>query len=239
MKAKFLKGICNITKLILQNWLEIIILIFTIWGVLIAKNSFKLQKMSEYHQDFPFFQYEYSNNFFKIIESGHIAITKVNWALPEKNADGSYSLIVINGLPTDLSFFEILDHYAIELGINTLINNYGKDLVECEFFRLAQDGIPALVSITYDQEEKQGLSSQDFILITRLDTKIPKIIVPNGGRNIKNPEQIKSMFDKYLLFLTSAIDEVNKMPKSDTNYKGQLRVGNECGLRVNQPINGY
>lgn len=88
-----------------------------------------------------------------------------------------------------------------------------------------------MVNVTYDQNEKHGLVSRDFVFITRLDTKFPKIIIPIGGRNIQL-STADELFNKYLRWYKTTL-EMAKDNGASVDSEGR------CGILVDQPVDGY
>lgn len=229
-----------------KRHLELAILIATLlFGVAatcIGVQSLDLQRSAAEQAAYPFFHYTYSNGLFQVEGSEDVDITHVDWQLQDDPYAGEtgFPVAIINGLPLALSTNELRDFFANRLGLNLLTNNYASDLIECNFYSsLALTGIPALVSVTYDRDNQQGLKAKDFVLITRLDTPDPEIVVPDGGRNVQTDQQIVALFGKYQPLVDTAMTQVEKLPKSDPNYKGQLRANGRCGISIDQPIGGY
>lgn len=237
----------RIITYIKEHHLEIAILVVTIiFGYVtayISIESLGLQRLAQKQELYPFFHYTYSNHLFHVEGNGNVAITQVDWQLPEQfqKRNGPLQPVIINGLPLDLSENELLDFFANQMGLNLLQNSYARDLIECNFYSMLAWGgsIPVLASITYDQNDQHGLKSEDFVLIMRLDTQNPEIVVPDGGRNIKTSQEVVALFNKYSPPVGTAMDEVGKLPKNDPNYRGQLRANGKCLISIGQPIGGY
>lgn len=204
---------------------EFIIIFLTVVGLYF---TYQFQKISEQYRAFPFFQYNYNKGSFNVSGDSRISITKTEWNFfsePSSNS-GQWEFNVINKHPNSLSYYDIRDYFAWEIGVNMLAPS-GKNIIDCNMHLFSEVGIPALVSITYDQNSKKGLVSEDFVLITRLDTCRPEAIVRD--RNIKNIDNTK-LFDEYNTWFSVTLDQMREAKKGPNNG---------CGLIMNQSIEEY
>jgi hypothetical protein len=208
----------------------ILLVVTIILGVVGVKNDSKqieLQQDVTQQENFPFFQYEYSDGIFRVTSDPRTAITKVEWYFPARglNDNKQWELVRIGGHPIYLGFYEIRDYLAREIRANTLLEE-GKNAVICNLYLFADNGIPALISVTYDKNDKQNLSSMDFVLITRIDTPIPEMIAQPNGRNVSIETGIKLLNEQLPLFGQAL--EIMDEQKSKA-----------CGLKYNQPFEGF
>lgn len=209
------------------HFLEIIILIIGIITVWIGWQTLNLQQTTTQQENFPFFQYDYNNGIFRVTGGSRVEITNVNWFFPSKRfkESGPWDLRKVGNHPTSLGYYELRDYFAGEMNVNTLIKA-GEDAVVCNLYLFSDNGIPALVSVTYDKNDKQGITSNDFVLITKLDTSIPEVIVQASGRHVEDKE-VPGLFNEHMPLFNSAMDIMNE------------QKDRACGLIYNQPKEGY
>lgn len=207
----------------------------------VAITGIDLQNKSLEREQVPFFKYSYDKNekVFKVIGGDGIDVVKADWFLVGRwGFEGdNYSLRKVNNLDKELGYYEIRDAYG-EMLANTL-QDWGKDVIECEFFRLTQDAMPVMVVITYDTKEKAGLENKDLLLITRMDTDRPNSQVK--FRNIEDENVTLDFFNKNLYQIKFATEHIKENFKySNENYTGNLRTyTGKCGILMNQPVEGY
>lgn len=232
--SKIYHWTCNHIRDIVLALIGIATLAVSIIGV-------DLQRESIEREHIPFFKYSYDKDegVFKISGGDGIDIVKAEWLLVGKWGfeDDKYSLRKINNLDKELGYYEIRDAYGWIL-VNTL-QAWGKDVIECEFFRLTQNAMPAMIITTYDTKEKTGLENKDLILITRIDTERPNPQVK--FRNIVDESIISEFFHKNLYQIKSATEYIKENYEfSNENYTGNLRTyTGKCGVLMNQPMEGY
>lgn len=117
---KFLQPLLNKA---IENYkviINLIILILTILGTTFAWQSLNLQENIEEKLNYPFFHYDYSNGIFRVFGDERVGITKVDWFFLSKanSDDGQFHLRPVGHLPTDLSYGDIRDFFAFEMGVN-------------------------------------------------------------------------------------------------------------------------
>jgi hypothetical protein len=229
-------------------WLTIIItlimLIPSVFAAYYGYRGFDLQKKIQneniINQEYPFFKYSYDTNakIFKIDSYDYVRINEVKWSFPEYEKE-KFGIGTINGLTKDLSWYEIRDHYAMELSQKLTTKRIFKlvqDDVECLFFAYAQEGLPVVVDVDYDLRGQQGLESRDLVLLNRLDTKLPSI---SFKEKINSDEQLLALLNKYKDNLKYAyeptIEMVNKL---GTENSSKIYDGT-CGIKFNQPEKGF
>lgn len=161
----------KVTTYFVENWIVLTTLIITIATLWFSVFVYREEKKEDL---VPFFKYPYDSSakLFQIVGSDNIDPVKVDWYLAGKwgfDAD-NYSLRKINNLDKELSWFDIRNVYGEAL-VNTL-QQWGKDVIECEFFILTPDSIPAMAVVTYDTKYDTA-SSTDLIILTRMDTGRP------------------------------------------------------------------
>ncbi len=226
--GSLLKGIKRIYSPLLeysrQHLLELLILAITVVGIWISWQSLGLQQQGE----FPFFHYNYHDGVFQVDGGSRVEVTKVEWLLPSKSfvQGDQWEFRRVGGHPTILGFFEIRNYLASEMSDGHTSYTATQNAVLCNLYLLGDVGIPALVSVTYDKNNSQGLTNSDFVLITRLDTSIPEVIVQPEGRHVEH-EEIEALFNEFKPWYTSTIDTM----KDSQNRS--------CGVIMNQPIEGY
>ncbi len=132
----------------------------------------------------------------------------------------------VGGHPTVLGFFEIRDYLVYEVADGHTPFTIIKDNVLCNLYLFEGAGIPALVSVTYDKNDAQGLTNSDFVWITRLDTSIPKVIVQPEGRHMIDKKR-EGLFNEIMPWYTSTIDSIKEQPD----------ICND--IIWNQPFEGY
>lgn len=224
-----------------NNVWNIMLTLIGIATLTVAVVGVDLQRESLEKEQIPFFKYSYNKNekVFKVSGGDGIDIVKAEWLLVGKwGFEGDkYSLRKINNLDKELNYYEIRNAYGETL-VNTL-QNWGKDVIECEFFRLTQDAMPAMVITTYDTKEKTNLENRDLLLITRIDTERPNPQVK--FRNIEDENIIVSFFNESLYQIKYATEHIEENYKySNEDYNGNLRTHmGRCGILMNQPIEGY
>lgn len=204
--------------------LELIILAVSIFGVWISWQSFSLQQQ----ENSPFFHYNYQDGVFEVDGGSHVEVTKVEWLFPSRSfsEEGRWEFRRVGGHPTVLGFFEIRDYLALEMVDGHTPHTAIEDAVLCNLYLLEGAGIPALVVVTYDKNDVQGLTNSDFVLITRLDTSIPEAIVQPEGRHVRD-EEVEALFNKFIPWYTSAIDTMRGAH------------GRCYDVIMDQPIEGY
>lgn len=207
-----------------RRFLEIIILVVSILGILISWKSFSLQQQ----ENLPFFHYNYGDGVFQVDGGSRVEVTKVEWLFPSRHFSerGQWELRRVGGHPTVLGFFEIRDYIAYEVIDGHTPHTIIEDHVLCNLYLFEGAGIPALVSVTYDKNGAQELTNSDFVWITRLDTSIPKVIVQPGGRHVAD-KKIKGLFDGIMPWYTSTINSIKEHP------------GICSDIIWNQPLEGY
>lgn len=241
IKKVILKFVAKIFGWLRRNAWNIILALIGIVTLIVANTGVDLQRESLEREQVPFFKYSYDKNekVFKVSGGDGVDIVKAEWLLVGKwRFEGDkYSLRKINNLDKELGYYEIRDAYG-EMLVNTL-QDWGKDVIECEFFRLTQDAIPAMIVTIYDTKEKTGIENRDLILITRMDTERPNPQVKL--RNVADEKIIMDFFNDNLYqikFTTEHIEE--NYEYSNEKYNGNLRTyTGKCGVLMNQPIEGY
>lgn len=235
------KFVSGVYRWIRSNVWNIILALIGIATLVVAITGVDLQRESLEREQVPFFKYSYDKDekVFKVSGGDGVDIVKAEWLLVGKwRFEGdNYSLRKINNLDKELGYYEIRDAYG-EMLVNTL-QDWGKDVIECEFFRLSQDAMPAMVITTYDTKEKIGIENKDILLITRMDTKRPNPQVKL--RNIDDNKIIENFFNDNLYQIKSATEHIEEdYEYSNENYSGNLRTyTGRCGILMNQPIEGY
>lgn len=224
-----------------SNVWNILLALIGIATLVIAIVGVDLQKKSLEREQFPFFKYLYDKNekVFKISSGDGVDVVKAEWFLVGKWAfeGDKYSLRKINNLDKELGYYEIRDAYG-EMLVNTL-QDWGKDVIECEFFRLTQDIMPAMVITTYDTKDKSNLENRDILLITRMDTERPNSQVK--FRNVEDENIVINFFNDNLYQIKFATEHIKENYEySNENYTGNLRsYTGKCSMLMNQPIEGY
>ncbi len=189
----------------------------------------------------PLFKYSFDSNekVFKVTGDENVDVISADWFMIgywgwEEN---KLDLKKVNNLDKELSVMEIRDAYGTPL-VN-MLQKWGKDLIECEFFRLTQDALPVMVTTIYDTTEKTGLENKDLLIITRIDTTRPnpKIFI----RNVTDYSIVNDFFNKYSYQIIDASEHIkNDYEYSNENYTGGIRLDNgKCMMIENQPLGGY
>ena len=241
IKSVIFRFVPEIFPWIRRNTWNIILALIGIVTLIVANAGVDLQRESLEREQVPFFKYSYDKNekVFKVSGGDGVDIVKAEWLLVGKWVfDGDkYSLRKINNLDKELGYYEIRDAYG-EMLVNTL-QDWGKDVIECEFFRLTQDAMPAMVITTYDTKEKTGLENRDLVFITRMDTERPNPQVKS--RNVSDENIVVDFFNGNLYQIKFATEHIEEnYGYSNENYSGNLRTHTgRCGLLMNQPIEGY
>lgn len=240
ISLSFLQKIYHIVK---NNFVNHVLLLVGIATLIIATIGVNLQKESLQSEQMPFFKYSYDKNerVFRVFSGEGIDIIKADWFLVGKWVfeEDKFSLRKINNLDKELSWYEIREAYGKTL-VNTL-QDWGKDIIECEFFRLIQDAMPAMVTTIYDTKDKTNLENRDLLLITRMDTERPNPQVKLRNVNAEEDKIINSFFNKNLWQIKSATEYIDRNYKySNEKYNGNLKTfAGRCGLIMNQPLEGY
>lgn len=241
IKNVILKFAPEVLRWIHRNAWNIILALIGIVTLIVANTGVDLQRESLEKEQVPFFKYSYdkTEKVFKVSGGDGVDVVKAEWHLVGKwGFEGDkYSLRKINNLDKELGYYEIRDAYG-EMLVNTL-QDWGKDVIECEFFRLTQDAMPAMVITTYDTKEKTGIENRDLILITRMDTERPNPQVKL--RNVADEKIIVDFFNDNLYQIKPTTEHIEKNYEySNENYSGNLRTyTGKCGILMNQPIEGY
>jgi hypothetical protein len=241
IKNFILHLIQKILKILKNNIVNVILILIGLVTLFVANNGVNLQKESIKKEEIPFFKYSFDNNkkSFQVDGGEKIDIIKADWFLVGKwlFEEDKYSLRKINNLDKELSWYDIRDAYGQTL-VNTL-QDWGKDVIECEFFRLTPDAIPVMVSVIYDTKDKTRLESRDLLLITRIDTERPNAQVKL--RNVEEDEIIDKFFNENLWQVKSATEHIlENYEYSNEDYSGNLRTyTGKCGVIMDQPIEGY
>lgn len=241
IKSVTLKFVLEIFRWVRRNVWNIILALIGIVTLIVANTGVDLQRESLEREQVPFFKYSYDKNekVFKISGGDGVDVVKAEWHLVGKWVfeGDKYSLRKINNLDKELGYYEIRDAYGGML-VNTL-QDWGKDVIECEFFRLTQDAMPAMVITTYDTKEKIGIENRDLILITRMDTERPNPQVKL--RNVADEKIIVDFFNDNLYQIKSTTEHIEKNYEySNENYSGNLKTfAGRCSLIMNQPFEGY
>ncbi|MFC1678317.1 hypothetical protein ACFLZ9_01105 [Patescibacteria group bacterium] len=231
----------SIFNFIKNNFFNIVLVIIGGFTLYMAITGVSLQNKSLQKDQVPFFKYSYDKNdrVFKVSGGDGIDIVSADWILVGKwlFEEDKYSLKKINNLDKELGWYEIRDAYGQTL-VNTL-QDWGKDVIECEFFRLTQDAVPAMVRTTYDTKENSSLNNTDLILITRMDTEKPNPQVKL--RNVSDEKIINNFFNENIYQIESATEHIKEdYEYSNENYTGNLKsYTGKCGILMNQPMEGY
>lgn len=225
-----------------NNIWSIVLFLIGVATLAVTIISVDLQRESIEREQMPFFKYSYDKDerVFKVSGGDGIDIIKAEWLLVGKwGFEGDkYSLRKVNNLDKELEYYEIRDVYSEMMSLNKL-QAWGKDIIECVFFMMTQDAMPAMIITTYDTKEKTGLENKDLLLITRMDTERPNPQVK--FRNIVDENVIIDFFNKNLYQIEVATEHIKKnFGYSNENYAGNLRTHTgKCLVSANQPIEGY
>lgn len=240
--VRALKNFIFISFAFLKNhFFSIVLTIIGVATLYMTVTGVNLQKKSLQSEQVPFFKYSYDENekVFKVTGGDSIDIISADWFLIGKwpFEESKYSLRKINNLDKELSWYEIRDAYGETL-VNTL-QDWGKDVIECEFFRLTQDAMPAMVVIKYDTKNKVNLESKDLLLITRLDTERPNSQIKL--RNVYDEKIINDFFNENIYQIKFATEHISENYEfSNEGYTGNLKTyTGRCGFIMNQPLEGY
>lgn len=227
----------KILQYLATNWVVLATLLVTIATLLFTVWAFREDKNEE---QVPFFKYIYDPNeqLFKIEGSDNIDPVKVDWYFAGKwpFEEDKYSLRKINNLDKELSLLDIRDAYGKVL-VNTL-QQWGKDVIECEFFTYTQNVIPAMIVVTYDTKNATA-SSTDLVIITRIDTRRPNAQVV--ARGVSDPEVLNEFFNQNLYQIKHATEYIQENYEySNPDYSGNMKLNGKCNtVLFDQPVEGY
>lgn len=226
----------RILKYLLKNWIVLATLIVAIATLMFSVWVFYENKKEG---QFPFFKYAYDpdEQLFQVISGDNIDVIKAEWLLVGKwlGAEEGYTLRKINNLDKELSWFDIRDAYANGL---LYAKPWGKDLIECEFFRLTAYAIPVMITVTYDTKDSTALMNNDLLVITRMDTDRPNPQIKL--RNVNDNQVISDFFNDNLFAIKQATEVIKSYQNSGLDYSEGIKTPNgKCDILMNQPMEGY
>lgn len=211
---------------ILKSLIVLLTLFFTAVASYYAWKNFNITIEDREKNSQPVFKYDYTNEekLFIIKSDDRTYIVSAKWILWNKERE----IGIANFLTRDLSWYEIRNFYEWDFT--------HKDEVECLLFMYAQEGIPALVEITYSRNNEKSATTREFVLITRLDTEHPSI--KKIKTDIKTDQEAIQLFNSkennsYLLSAFEATEETIKL-----RYGEPLKLPNDrCDMELNKPRN--